>query len=77
MENRKVSMDTMQKQHAGIEFLTLEGRPGGKIAIRLNSVYEEAAYSRATVFQWISKIRSGNSEFQSDRPRDTPSTRDG
>jgi hypothetical protein len=60
-------MNTKQKQRTVIEFLLLEGRPGDEIAVRLHNVYQEAAYSRAAVFGWISQIRSGNSELQSDK----------
>jgi hypothetical protein len=60
-------MHTKQKQFAVIELLFLEGWPGDEIPIRLHNLYEEAACSRATVFRWISTIRSGNSELQSDK----------
>jgi hypothetical protein len=66
-------MGTKQKQHAVIEFLLVERRPGDKIAIRLRNVDEEAAHSRATVFRGIGKIHSGNSELQSDTSRGRPS----
>jgi hypothetical protein len=67
-ENRKMSMDTRQKQPAVIEFLLLEKRPDDEIAIRLRNKYEGVAGSRATVSRWISKIRSGHPELQSDKP---------
>jgi transposase len=72
MEKRKVSMDLKQKQRAVIEFPLLEGRRDDEIAIRLQNVYEAAAYSRATVFRWINKIRNGNSELQSDKSPGRP-----
>jgi hypothetical protein len=55
-----------------IEFLLIEGRPGDEIASRLHNVYEEADHSRATVFRWISKTVSGNSELQSDKSLGRP-----
>jgi hypothetical protein len=60
-------MNMKQKQRAVIEFLLLEGRLGDDIAIHRHTVSEDAAYSRAAVFRWTSKIRSGNSEPQSDK----------
>jgi hypothetical protein len=51
-------MDLKQEQHAVIEFLFLEGRTGEAVAIRLRDMSGEPAYSRATVFQRINRVRN-------------------
>jgi hypothetical protein len=43
-------MDVKQKQRTVIEFLLLEGCAGDEIATRLQNVYGEDAYCRASVF---------------------------
>ena len=65
-------MDVKQKQRAVIEFLLLEGRAGEEIAIRLHDVYGEATYSRATVFRWTNRVRSGDAGLQPEKPPGRP-----
>jgi transposase len=59
-------MEIKDKQRAVIEFLLLEGCAGDEIAIRLRNVYGEDAYSRATVFRWITEVRRGNEELRNE-----------
>jgi hypothetical protein len=63
-QNGKVIIDLKDKQPAIIEFLLLEGYPGGEIAIRFRNVWGSAACSRASVFRWINEVRHGNEELR-------------
>jgi DNA-binding CsgD family transcriptional regulator len=65
-------MDVKQKEHAVIEFLSLEGRSGKEIAIRLQDVYGEAACSCDPVFQWRNRVRNGDAGLQHENPPGRP-----
>jgi hypothetical protein len=67
LNRRKVSMDAKEKQGAAIVFLSLDGRPGEEIEIRISNLYGEAACSSSTVSRWRKKIRSENHELQRDK----------
>lgn len=62
------------KQRAVIEFLRLEGESGDNIHSRLVKVYQEDAYSRSAVFEWVREVDQGRSDLndcpRSGRPRD-------
>jgi transposase len=45
---------------------------GRQIAARLRNVYDEDAYSRATVFRWINEVRRGNEELRNEGKPGTP-----
>jgi transposase len=68
LRKRKVSLDVKQKIPAVIKFLLLEGRDREEITIRLHDAYGEAAYSRATVFRWINRVRTGDAGLQPEKP---------
>jgi hypothetical protein len=59
-------MDVKQKQRAVTEFLLLEGCARDEIAARLQNVYGEDAYCRASVFRSIQEIRRGNEELRNE-----------
>jgi hypothetical protein len=62
--NRKVPLVVKYERRAIIEFLSLEGCSGDKIARHLQSVPSQDACQRASVLQWINEIRNGSEEFQ-------------
>jgi transposase len=59
-------MDVKSKQRAVMEFLLVEGCAGDEIAARLQNMYGEDAYCRASMFRWIQEIGRGSEELRNE-----------
>jgi len=65
---------TKEEQRAVIRFLCSEGVPGAEIHRRLSTQYGDSALPRRSVYEWIEKFKSGQTNVTHEEGAGRPST---